>query len=270
MELLFTVDRAYRPVLDTCLRSILRFPRDGGYRIYIMHSDLGPEDRAALEAVCAEKNASLRLVDTDGAMVEDFPVTDRYPRQMYYRLLAARFLPDTLDRVLYLDPDIVVINSLEPLWRVDLGGALFGACTHVREFLTRVNQFRLGAEEGCPYLNSGVLLMDLAALRREQDPEEIRAYVERFGDRLTLPDQDILSALYGKRTKLLDTMRYNLSDRVLAAYNMSPRRQGPMLDVDWVRENAAIIHYCGRNKPWKDNYIGVLDVFYREVLDGKG
>ncbi len=265
MNLLFTADRNYLPVLRTCIKSILRFPCEEGYQIYLMHSDLTAEDLTALAALCGQR-ARLVPVPTDEAMLEGFPTTSRYPKQMYYRILAARFLPRELDRVLYLDPDIVVINSLEELYRTDLQGNLLAACTHVKEFLSRINRLRLGAGESCPYLNSGVLLMDLEALRREQSLEEVVSYVERYGSRLTLPDQDILSALYGDRTLLLDTMRYNLSDRILGLYNMNPRNGEPRL-VDWVRENTVIVHYCGRNKPWKETYLGILDVFYREVAD---
>ena len=39
------------------------------------------------------------------------------------------------------------------------------------------------------------------------------------------------------------------------------------LTLDWIRENTSIIHYCGRNKPWKENYTGYLDVFYKETVD---
>ncbi len=265
MNLLFTADRNYLPVLHICLRSILRFPCREGYRIYLMHSDLEPADLEELAALCGD-GARLIPVPIDDSMLEGFPTTGRYPRQMYYRILAAQFLPRELDRVLYLDPDIIVINPLEELYRTDLQGSLLAACTHVKEFLSRLNRLRLGAGESCPYLNSGVLLMDLEALRREQSLEEVAAYVERYGSRLTLPDQDILSALYGERTLLLDTMRYNLSDRILGLYNMSHRPEERRL-VDWVRANGVIIHYCGRNKPWKENYLGILDVFYREVAE---
>jgi len=265
MNLLFTVDRNYLPILRICIRSILRFPCEEGYRIFVMHSDLLPEDMADLEEACGGR-AELDFVPMDGALVEGFPVTSRYPKQMYYRILAARFLPRDLDRILYLDPDIVVINPLEGLYHTDFQGNLLCACTHVKEFLSRINQMRLGTGERCPYLNSGVLLMNLEALRREQSLEEITAYVEQYGSRLTLPDQDILSALYGRRTILLDTMVYNLSDRVLGLYNMSHRREELRL-VDWVRANSVIIHYCGRNKPWKENYLGILDVFYREAAE---
>lgn len=63
---------------------------------------------------------------------------------------------------------------------------------------------------------------------------------------------------------MLDTIRYNLSDRILTMYNADPRNT-EKIDVDWLRKNGVIIHYCGRNKPWKENYMGVLNVFYDEV-----
>ena len=37
------------------------------------------------------------------------------------------------------------------------------------------------------------------------------------------------------------------------------------LDLEWVRENCIIIHFCGRNEPWKETiWDGQLDVFYHE------
>lgn len=50
---------------------------------------------------------------------------------MYYRLLASHILPASLKRVLYLDPDILVINPLRPLWDLDLQGNVFAAASHI-------------------------------------------------------------------------------------------------------------------------------------------
>ena len=105
-------------------------------------------------------------------------------------------------------------------------------------------------------------MMDLAQLREHLHIEDIRQYVERKRRSLILPDQDILTALYGGRVKLLDSLRYNLSDRTLAIYNADPSHQ--KIDLDWVRKNGVIIHYFGRNKPWNARYTGILDVFYHE------
>lgn len=113
--------------------------------------------------------------------------------------------------------------------------------------------------------NTGVIMMELDGLRREIDLGAIRQYAAEHFDALLLPDQDILTALYGSRVKVIDSQLYNLSDRILAFYNANPAH--PRHSLDWVRQHTVIIHYCGRNKPWKPGYVGVLDVFYRELKE---
>ena len=46
-------------------------------------------------------------------------------------------------------------------------------------------------------------------------------------------------------------------------FNLDPDRRH--LSLDDVRRECALIHYCGRNKPWKDRYSGQLGVFYHEA-----
>lgn len=97
------------------------------------------------------------------------------------------------------------------------------------------------------------------------DEERVRAFADEKQDVFLLPDQDILTALYGDRVHLLDSMVYNLSDRILALHNAQLLAEP--VDLDWVRTHTVIIHYCGRLKPWKPHYVGVLDVFYHELMD---
>ena len=110
---------------------------------------------------------------------------------MYYRLLAPHLLPCNIKRILYLDPDILVINPIRGLWGTDLQGNLFAAAAHTgkTELAHSVNRLRLGTKQD--YYNSGVLLMDLDAGRREIDPEELFRYAELHREELLLPDQDI-------------------------------------------------------------------------------
>ena len=174
-----------------------------------------------------------------------------------------------MERILYLDVDTVVVNPLTELETLPFGDAWFMACTHVRYALSKLNQVRLGMDLGkdTPYLNSGVILYNLPAFREGLDIARIRDYAEEKKNALVLPDQDILTAVCGEHVRLLDPLRYNLSDRILAFHNADLR--SPQLDADWVRRNGVIVHYCGKNKPWHKNYRGVLDVFYREIAAEK-
>lgn len=262
MNLLFAIDRNFTDLFVTCMRSILRNGGADHYTAYILHSDLAQVQQEALARKLGAR-VSCQFVTVDSEMFADFPTTKRYPRQIYYRLAAPLLLPDHLDRVLYLDVDLVVINPLTELYEIDFEGNYYVACTHTKEFLSRLNQARLGTPKGTPYINTGVMLLNLQALREHLSLPDIQCYAREKMHKLILPDQDILTALYGDKTKLVDTMRYNLSDRILTLYNADPKN--PTLDVAWVRRNTSIVHYCGKNKPWKDNYIGSLGIFYHEL-----
>lgn len=194
--------------------------------------------------------------------MEQAPTTARYPIEIYYRIFAARYLPDTLNRVLYLDPDLIVNGSILPLYRTPMEGYYFAAATHIRSFLHKVNSMRLDMDDDSPYINSGVMLMNLELLRNEQNLEDVFCFIEKHKSMLVLPDQDIISGLYGSKILTIDAFRYNMTERL---YQLHAPFEKDMT-LDWVRKNAVIIHYCGRNKPWKENYKGVLDVFYQETV----
>ena len=55
--------------------------------------------------------------------IDNLPVyAKRYPVEIYFRLFASLYLPSSVDRVLYLDTDIVVINNLKELYEMDFSG----------------------------------------------------------------------------------------------------------------------------------------------------
>ncbi len=262
MNLLYCVDYHVLGNFLCSLRSIVLHGGDSHYDVYVLHSSFDKNT----EAACNQDFKGVmtfHFIRVPDELFSDFPETDRYPKEIYYRLAASLLLPERLSRILYLDTDTVIINPLRELYETDFEGNLFVGCTHCRKVLTKINQLRLKSDKADAYLNTGVLLMNLPALRKKVNMQDISQYVQTHQDALTLPDQDILAALYGDQVKLLDTLRYNLSDRVMRFHNAAhPHHK---IDLAWVRENSAIIHYCGRNKPWKDDYIGELGIFYKEL-----
>lgn len=108
------------------------------------------------------------------------------------------------------------------------------------------------------------MLLNLPLFRAHLDLDEIRRFANGKKHSLFLPDQDILTALYGSHVKLLDSLRYNLSDRMLSFHNANPSHE--KIGLEWIQNNSVIIHYCGKNKPWNEGYIGILDVFYHSTI----
>ena len=260
ISLLAALDENYLPQLHVLLTSVHLNNPGERMDLYLLRSGLSEVRLTALEARCAAYGCRLHPVPVDDALFRGAPVTRQYPKEMYYRLLAGQLLPETLERVLYLDPDILVINPLRPLWETTLDGRLFAAAAHTgkTELANSVNRVRLGSESD--YYNSGVLLMDLAACRREVDPAMIFRYVAEHGRELLLPDQDLLNALYSQRILPLDDGIWNYDAR---NYNTYLLRSGGERNLSWVMEHTAILHFCGKAKLWRPGYVYHFGVLYQ-------
>ena len=165
--------------------------------------------------------------------------------------------------MLYIDPDILVLNSLRPLWETPMEGRLFAAASHTGKtgLMNNINQVRLGTD--CKYFNSGVLLIDLNAARAQVCPQDIFRYAEEKGKALLLPDQDILNALYGDRTLELDDTLWNYDAR---NYNTYLLCSGGVCDMDWVMCNTGILHFCGKSKPWQPGYLRRFGILYKHYM----
>ncbi len=263
INILVTMDENYIPHLNVMLSTLLRFNPDCLFDVYLLHSSIR---REALEATVKVLGGSGRLIPIQvrDLPLEEAPTTSRYPREIYYRIFAACYLPDTLERVLYLDPDLVINGSVWPLYQLSLDEYYFAAASHIDSFglIHKINELRLDMDDDSPYINSGVMLMNLSLLRREQNMDDVFRFIEKRKGLLMLPDQDIISSLYGSRIYALDAFRYNMTERLYRLHSPFEKE----LDLDWVRRHSVVIHYCGRNKPWKENYIGCLDIFYKEAV----
>ena len=261
LNILVTLDENYVPYLNVMLASLLHSNRDCCFDIYLLHSSI-PDSAVAETKNILGKDNSLIMVKAKDIGLDDAPTTSRYPQEIYYRIFAAKYLPETLDRILYLDPDIIVIGSLKALYNLPMDNYYFAAASHTGPILRKFNEIRLDMDDDSPYINSGVMLMNLKRLRAEQNYEDVFSFIEKRKSFLMLPDQDIISSLYGSKIFALDTFRYNMTEKLYIGH--APFEKD--LNLEWVKENSVIIHYCGRNKPWKSNYRGVLDIFYNDTV----
>lgn len=263
IAILTTLDQNYLPQLQVLLTSLQINNPSESVTVYLLHSGIPEEALAGVGRQCSAYGYAFVPIRVEDALFQDAPVTRQYPKEMYYRLLAPQLLPRQLERVLYLDPDILIINPIRPLWETDLRGNLFGAAAHTgkTELANSVNQLRLGTQRD--YYNSGVLLMDLDAGRREIRPQALFDYVEKHRKELILPDQDLLNGLFSWRILELEDVLWNYDARNYSNYLL---RSGGVCDLRWVMEHTAILHFCGKEKPWKPKYFHRFGVLYQHYV----
>lgn len=249
MNILVTLDQNYLPPLRVMLKSLFENNTGETFKIYMLHADIPDSELDKLGRFCHAHGSSLEEVRISDEAFSEAPVFRHYTKAMYYRLLAFQLLPGHLDKILYLDPDILVLNHVRPFYDLDMSNYLYAGATHTPFVgITKyVNQIRLGNTDLEEYFNSGVLMMNLERHRQEILAQDIFDYVKKYENMLILPDQDVINALYGAKILPVDDTIYNYDARSYTIYNLL---SGGEYDLDWVIQNTVFLHFCGKAKPW--------------------
>lgn len=259
IDLLFTADDRYAVHIPVVLYSLFENDPAIQCRVHLITEKLNTGTEMRLRALCKRLGYGFSEYRVDEKMFTDAPVNKHYSKAMYYRHLAYRILPAEVGKVLYLDPDILIINPLHPLWEIDMEANLFLAASHTEEqqSLDELNRVRLGTNS--PYFNTGVMVMDLDACRREVSEEQIFSYIHENGPFLLLLDQDVFNALYGSRTKSVPDEIWNYDARKFTQYLL---RSGGEYNENWVLAHTAVLHFCGKNKPWEKTRPSRFEMLY--------
>lgn len=262
MNILVTLDKNYLYPLKVMLGSLFINNPGEVFHIYIIGDGLDEKDYLDLDDFASKKSSFIHPVDFDESIFDKAPAIRYYSKAMYYRLLAAELLPKDLDRILYLDPDILVINKIREFYQIDFGQKLFAAASHGDRMgvIDTVNKIRLSNMKADSYFNSGVMMVNLIKTREEIKKEEIFSYIGKNGKELILPDQDALNALYGHKILEVDDSLYNYDTRHFKRHFISSRA---VKDMDWVVKNTVFLHFCGRTKPWHKGYLGYFSALYK-------
>ncbi len=258
MNLLVTLNSSYVKPLCVMLNSLMISNPNEKIDLYVAHSSLSKSDFKKIEKHIVKNRVKVHSIVVDDKLMADAPVLERISKETYYRLLLLDFLPPELDRILYIDPDTVIINSLKTLYNLPLNGKILAAAGHTYSWVEWLNRIRFKRKNGERYFNAGIILFNLEEMRKSVSTQEIFDYIEKNKKRLYLADQDVLNGMFGDRALIIDETLYNLDEKTVARYKL--------YDTDWIRQNTVIVHFNGQYKPWKEGYKGVLAHFYYENM----
>ena len=241
-------DENYAPHCAAMLHSLLSTNSPEQVTIHFLHGPrLDREVLRRLAALVEGARARLDLIEIADELVTGLQKRGRVAGVMWYRLFLPERIPD-LDRILYLDSDTLVVDSLRPVWETDLGDAYAAAVSNDLTPRLRHRPLELGLRDVADYFNSGVLLMNLDLLRRDAMREKILAHA-RAHPYLMWQDQDPLNVLFAGRWHKLHP-RWNCQSSLYYydhAYDLFGEQA-----VREARSAPAIIHFEGPDviKPW--------------------
>lgn len=178
----------------------------------------------------------------------------------YYRLFLTELLPETIDKVLYLDGDVIVRKSLLSLWNTNISHVALAAAPDCgAEKMEPYTRLQYAPCLG--YFNAGVLLLNMRYWRENNVFNIFYEYIKSYHDNIIFHDQDVLNYVF-RESKLTLPIEYNLMQDYLSRENM---RKYNKVILNAIKD-PVIVHFSGTSKPW-GSYIRdphpFSDLFYK-------
>lgn len=236
-------DRNYLDYALVTVASLLSWHPAGGITLYLLHEELKETDFARFETLQRISPFKFVPLKIEQAFFQNWPKL-RWSISTYYRLILPSLLPE-LEKVLYLDCDLLVLDDISDLWATELGGR---SCAAVPVKISRESFKQLGLPDEAVYFNAGVMLFNLKKMRTQNHEKRFIHLFHELGDQIKYPDQDILNLAYWSDYVKLP-LRWNLVTSVYRNPPLEPVYSEA--ETKYALSHPGIAHFTGTHKPWR-------------------
>lgn len=260
MNVVYFSSDQFAPITGTSIVSLLENNRNvESITIYYIDDGVSDENKVKTEAIVKSYNREIVYIPAP-SIDELFEFNFKNPYQLghsYMRMGLGKILPKHLDRVLCLDSDTLVLESLKDLWNLEMGNNILAGvadCVNVEAFK---NQFMLGMDD--VYCNAGMFLINLKEWRDSNVEETIRNIIKARNGNIFFVEQTLMNYVCkGKIVKLPPefnsyTLFYALKYKNLIRW----RRPTNFYSEDEVKKasaNPVIVHFTRNfymtSRPW--------------------
>lgn len=245
INLLFTMNQNYVMPCVVALTSIFENDKESNFRIWMLHSGIGEFEKEKIKELSEKYNQEINEIEVD---LKYFSEIDfgRWSKETWYRLLVNEYIKEGLDRILYLDCDIIVTDSLKKFYNMDFDNKylvtpLFDDAIN--------NGKRLGLAKDSQYFPAGFLLYNLPKVREVFSYNNIIEQIQKWGDKLVFYDMDLLNILFNNKVKIINKEFYYIGD-----------------DRNFKESKIPSIIHFSASKPWHNLIRGKYDDIWLKYL----
>ncbi len=196
---------------------------------YILDGGISEENKAKIREISLLAKSEIDFVEVNNQDFCDYLAikTHEYISiPTYYRLKLPTLL-SSVDRVIYLDCDVVVNSSLHDLFNIELGDCIIAGVRDLNKKMLRKNP---------SYVNAGMLVFDIKKMKENNLEEKFLAWTKEHAATIKTGDQEIINEVVKGQIKVVDdewnVQSSNFVNR--SSYTRKPK----------------IIHYVSNKKPW--------------------
>lgn len=265
MDIVHCIDDGYISQCGVTITSVCVNNMDEEIHFHILTNNLSFSNREILKDLVHKWRKNIEFYDVDDQVLKKCPVRrgDHVSLATYFRILMSDILPKELDRVLYLDCDLIVCKSIRSLWNTDISsnsvGAVYDGGT---DDMRTYNRLKYDIRYG--YFNAGVLLVNLSYWREHYISDKLLDFISQYPERLLYWDQDALNSILIQSAKILP-VEYNMLD---AFYTKDlSLREVYLSAIDRQLKLPVILHFSSPDKPWFKGCDHPLKFLFFKYLD---
>jgi lipopolysaccharide biosynthesis glycosyltransferase len=260
MNIVCATDNAF--VQHCCVMLISVLKNNRNVSVFVLSEGLSEENLITIRNEVEANSGKFHFLLVDKSVIDKFPMPDLEELRhisvaTYYRLLIDTLLPEDVEKVLYLDCDIIVRKSLEDLWNLDIDEYALAAVSQPQ---SDEDCKRLGYDLSYGYFNAGALLINLKFWRENNVAKSIIQLLSDNDSRIKYHDQDALNLVLHKKrfalspqwNMLYQYFTHNLYEKVFSEQEERNIEQYSTLLKKEIND-PTIIHYSSKPKPWELN-----------------
>ena len=257
MNIVYTTNDGFVPQVAACMTSVYENNKKvKDLNIFVVAINMSKKYQKILKDIGKKYKRKCYIVElNDIRSMFDFDVdTLGWHVSVLARFFFDKLLPDWVEKVIYLDGDTICLRSLEELWNTDMSKNVIAGSLAPTKRDRAINELDL--TENDPYINAGVLLINLKKWRKEKTGERIINYYKEHNGRLSANDQDAINGTLRQEIKVIKPKFNYYTSYIYYPYWYLKKSQAPykFISKSWYDESKkepVIIHYLGEERPWR-------------------
>ena len=286
LNVVFASDDNYAPFLLIAIHSLLKHNKKDfdKINIYVLDDGISEINKDKIQKN-TNKYSSTTLTFIETKNMNEMNITilglkrnlNNSSLTTYARLFLSSLLPKSINKVLYLDCDSLIVDSFKELWKIDINDY---PCAAVIDGTNTAVKEKLGFNRDEYYINAGVLLINLKKWREDHVEEKFVRFMTDNQNKFYQHDQGIINNTFKNQIKIIDP-KYNLQSYYqIVDYNLARKFLCTETEyytkeiIDECRKTPVFLHFCGPNydRPWynKDHpYSEMFKEYAEEVNCGE-
>lgn len=254
MNILISLDDNYVEQAITMLRSLFINNPNEHFCVYLLYNKLSDDGVKKLRAFIEKENHEFVNIKIHEDVFLSAPKREHTSIETYFRILAFKFLDNSVKRILYLDLDMIITGSLHNVYSIDMcNKCIAGVPDYGTNHIYYRRKRTLGIPNEYQYINAGMLLMNLDRIREITTSEQVISFFLQNMKYYRLQDQDFINAFFYKEIIYLPDS-YNKDVWYHSYWDIIRESLNHYFNFSKL---PIVIHYMGAEyKPWRRNGYG--------------